>query len=419
MRSNHKIFGLVGLLMLVSLACSLPLRTATPGALVTPPSVQATSTLAAQSPTLEVLPLPSATATPQPAVKYLSGVLVNPVGGQKLLVYGPDGAQKGQYELPGVGGYVSSSHFLAPGAYTAGGALPPLVYLDTNDKPVLKVIKEGQTKTIENVENLVTLVGAEGQNLLAYVEAVYQNDGVSANLYLGKVESLPLAGPVFSKLSSDSWPMFPLGIKAPDGNLQGVWLSPSAYGIGDVVFAPRRGLYFLEISSGALTQVLGDDRNPVAISADQQWLASVPAGKSTDAGMRALNLSSKQELVYALAGDSDRGAGDAIFTPDGLSLAWMEGGGEIMSETPNFHTRLRVGTGGKVILDLAGDSFSSISGLKKVAWTEPVGWMDATHLLVQVQGETMEETPALVKVQVTDGSMTLFASGSFAGLLYP
>ena len=71
--------------------------------------------------------------------------------------------------------------------------------------------------------------------------------------------------------------------------------------------------------------------------------------------MTIRNIQSGVNISFPLQSAVDpRGAGNATFSPGNHYVAWMEGNGFQMSETPNFHSVVRVGNmNGNIIAEFA------------------------------------------------------------------
>ena len=139
----------------------------------------------------------------------------------------------------------------------------------------------------------------------------------------------------------------------------------------------------------------------------------------TNARITLYNLGTTVMVPIDLAPNSNRGGGYAVFSPDNYYVAWMEASGWLMSETPDFHTRVRIANqDGVVIADILESAFRSVAADSTASWAIPAGWLDSEHLLVEVRGDNWHE-PALVSVRYDGTNMTYLAAGEFLGFLYP
>ena len=189
------------------------------------------------------------------------------------------------------------------------------------------------------------------------------------------------------------------------------------FGIGgDIVFEPRRGLYFLDLASSQSTELLSQDYAPSTLAADRIWVAYTD---TSAAPLTIYNFQTGDRFSFPLLSESEtRGAGNARFSPASQHVAWMEGNGWMMAETPSFTATVRIAsTDGTVLKDLSMDSFSDASGLGAVTWASPAGWLDDASLVVQVRGAQWDQA-ALLLVSLPDGGLSYLAPGEFVGFLY-
>jgi hypothetical protein len=121
----------------------------------------------------------------------------------------------------------------------------------------------------------------------------------------------------------------------------------------------------------------------------------------------------------ALPASEPRGAGNAFFSPDAQYVAWMEGDGRQMAETPDFKTTVRVGQqDGTVVADLPMNRFEDVAGIGSISRAEPVEWLDNQTVIVQVRGQEWSQT-ALLRYNVVSKAASYLAPGEFLGLMYP
>ena len=201
-----------------------------------------------------------------------------------------------------------------------------------------------------------------------------------------------------------------------DGQPTGVWYTVVALGIGgDVVFEPRKGLKYLDLATGEITTVIDRMGNPSNLSFDQSWVAYSSLGGPLMIG----NLQTFESLTIPLLPDSDRGAGNAAFSPDDLYVAWMEGSGWRMTDTPNYHATIRIAAlDGTVVANIPQSAFEGVAGPEAILWLEPAGWLNEQTLIVQVRlGEWNHA--ALIRVTYDGSQIAFLAPGAFVGFLYP
>jgi hypothetical protein len=416
MRNRSFAMSFAGLILVLTLACSyFPAPTApTPQVIVvtaTPPVAEP------QQPTEP--PQPAETVAPPPATSNMPAGLVVSTG-DGLTFYDKSGAVL--FKVP-----ISDTSFLQPyyvhiaGAYQPGSQGVPVIYYTYQNSGSL-MWKDANTPatSLQSLAAFVAIAGAPGQPVFAY-STVDATNMQASSLYVGSVSALS-ASPILRNdgQGDNTWPYKPLRVKAENGQASGVWYTTVAYGIGgDIVFEPRKGLYYLDVSSGSTRELLGGGYNPVGLSPDQTWVAYVPSA-TPQSPLTLFNLQTGATQSYPLIPDQDqRGAGDAVISPGNQYVAWMEGAGWMMAETPTFHTTVRLGDlNGNLLGDFPAASLSGASGLSSVQWAEPVTWLDDQTLIIMVRGEQWDQT-ALVKLDVPSKGLSYFGQGTFIGLLYP
>lgn len=316
---------------------------------------------------------------------------------------------------------LSPGHVHIAGNYLEGLTGVPVIYfsLEDHDTLLLKNVN-GPSNTLLDVSAFAGMAGAPGLPVFAYSRVDF-NDMLSSELYAGSLALLPVAPVLTSdQQATDSWPFKPLAVEAQDGQPSGIWYTTIAYGIGgDIVFEPRKGLYYLDMTTRNPREILDRGYNPSCLSFDRTWVAYTPSGVTT-AGLTLYNIQNGANVSFPLLPAQDqRGAGDAVISPGNQYVAWMEGAGWIMAETPSFHATVRVGDfNGTVIADYVDTSLSGVSGLAEAQWAAPVAWLDDQTLIIQVRGLEWDQS-ALVKFDIVSRNLSYYGSGSYVGLLYP
>mgnify|MGYP006303821269 CR=1 FL=1 len=230
---------------------------------------------------------------------------------------------------------------------------------------------------------------------------------------------------MLERVDPTSYAVQPLAVQASGGQVEGVWYSLMPWGIGgDIVFAPRKGLYYLDISAGGTEELfLTEDYNPQGISPDLTWIAYMPADygfvEEDSANLTLYNLYSTVMVEIPLRPTSDRGAGYVVFSPNNQYVAWMEGSGWMMAETPNFHSKVLIADiNGNILAELNDRDVATVAGSPNATWVEPVGWLDGETLLVEVIADDWNNR-TLVKMRFDGSQMSVLATGQFAGFIYP
>ena len=267
-----------------------------------------------------------------------------------------------------------------------------------------------------SVSQFFAMAGASGQPVLAYSTLDFEENQPRSRLYAGSLQTLPGASPLFNIADPDGYMVRPLAVDAEAGSLKGVWYTMSAWGIGgDIVFEPRKGMKYLDMTNGMVNEILNRDMAAWDVSPDRTWVAY-----STISGpVSVLNRRTGETFTYPLLPDSNRGAGNACISPDGLYVAWMEGSGWTMAENPDFHASIRIATtAGVHLTDIPQTAFDNVASSEKISWIEPVGWLDGQTLIVQARFQDWSSA-ALLRVNF-DGSNPLYlATGTFVTFLYP
>lgn len=339
-----------------------------------------------------------------------------------LSLFDRDGYTLVQVNVAGLS-YADESNVHIAGTFPQGSASLPLVYFSFEQNSSLLLNKNGQISTLVSVPDFSGLAGVQGKAILAYTRVEYAGENLISYLYVGTLQTLPMAAPVFTDNNPQGWGLVALAVDVDEKQPIGVWYSKRPWGIGgDIVFDPRRTLSYLDLRTGVSSQLLGAEANPSAISADRKWLAytndsSVGTGVGT---MAIRNIETGENLSYPLQNAVDqRGAGRASFSPNNQYLAWMEGSGWQMAETPSFHSTVRVGNlNGNVIAEFADTFFLTVSGLGSVQRVEPVGWFDNNTLVIMARGEHWNDA-VLIMVDIPSQTSRLLARGAFVGFVYP
>ena len=336
-----------------------------------------------------------------------------------LTFYNLQGQAVTELRTPSAGYFTAGSVHIA-GAVPDGQIRTPLVYHSFNPDSLQMNVNDTIT-TLVNTPMFYGLAGAVGEAFIAYSTYQPEDDAVTSMLYMGDLNTLPNIGPIFTLENSDNFYVVnPLGISTIEGIATGIWYTLSAWGIGgDIIFPVNQGLYYFDMTSGSSFQFAGAECNPQGLSQDLNWAAC--RGGNSDGGYSYFikNTAANTAVDFPLDSASDRGAGYGVFSLDNSYIAWLEASGSHMAETPNYHSRIRIGlTGGGVVFDQDDGAFAQVLGASSVEYIEPVGWIDPQTLLVEVVIEDYGN-PSIVKVDVTNGSITPFIHGRFVTFAYP
>jgi hypothetical protein len=422
MKIKSRIF--LGFLVLAvsSLACQL---------FTNPPSAQPT---AAETPLLvepSVAPgsepnaAPSSEPAPQPTAEINAGTNL-PVGlgtvtEQTVSYYDLNGLQVSQVTLPQFT-FPQRNRIHIAGSLPAQGVAVPLLYFSFDNGEALHFRDgNGQISALLSGSSFIGLTGVPGQPLVAFSQLEYLDTTLRSNLYAGSAQTLSTAAPVSVIDDPESWAIAPILLEAENGTPTKIWYTRTAYGIGgDIVFEPRKGLFVFDLLTGQESTVLDENVSPWAISADRIVVAYtsglVPANSMC---VKALPGGPEACFPALPAANEPRGAGNAVLSPDAQYVAWMEGDGGQMGETPTFTATVRVGqVNGTLVADLPMNTFESAAGIGPVYRADPVEWLDNQALIVQVRGQEWNQA-VLLRYNIVSKETSYLAPGEFIGFLYP
>jgi len=356
-----------------------------------------------------------------PGSSSIVGFVADPHDGVGLTFYNLDGSLITEMIAPGLAEFDSQRVHIA-GPWAGDLSAVPVVYYSA-DSPSgekgsdwLRIAAGNADPVWISVPQFFAMAGAPGQPVLAYSTLNFEESQPRSGLYGGNLLSLPGAPPLFIIADPDGYMVRPLAVNAEAGELRGIWYTMAAWGIGgDIVFEPRKGLKYLDMTNGMVSEILNRDLAAWDVSLDRSRVAY-----STVSGpVSVLNRVTGETFTIPLLPDSNRGAGDACISPDGQYVAWMEGSGWTMAETPDFHATIRIATTfGVHLTDIPQTAFDNVASSEPVSWIQPVGWLDGQTLIVQVRYQDWSNA-ALLRVNF-DGSNPLYlATGTFVTFLYP
>jgi hypothetical protein len=301
----------------------------------------------------------------------------------------------------------------------SGPIMTPLVYHAVDPQRRILININDAVSLMADAPDFYAMRGAPGQSVLVYATVTYNpgNNGITSNLYFGTLAQLTGGGGlVYSEQSNGSFAVYPLAVNAENGLPLGFYFSRQMYGIGDAIFAPQKGLFYYDLASNSVAPVLDETRIPQGISLDHVWVAS--NAWQGDNSITVQHLNTNLHAYLPILPSSGDGAGFASFSPDDQFIAWMEASGAMMSDTPDFHSVVRVArTDGTLVRDVVDVNFGALVGVP-ITWVEPMAWLDNSTLLVQARGTNWTDA-WVMKLDINSGTPSLFASGSFVGLYYP
>lgn len=425
-KRSMEFVSILVLIIIVSAACSLPSSPTT-----IPPttsSVQVTKGIPSDTPGPTNKP-ESATETPTNSPKpteldallpiYLPASFVVDLNDREILNIN-DLVGELINEVPAPGMAVASS---PTSVHVAGrssdGYTPPIVYISTDNEGSLQYFDNGEIITVAITPFISYLIGALGQPTMVYSSAEFKENVLESELFIGNLETLHEAEPVMVRTDSTAWTFRPMAITMVGGQPLGIWYSLTPWGIGgDIVFAPRSGLYHLDLTTNQIKEHLVPSFNPISFSPDLTWLAYTDDLMEQPLTIMP-DLDIERAISFPLAAESDRGAGNAVFSPDNQYVAWMEASGMRFASVPDFKILIRIAsTNGEFITEFPDIAVAEAVGSQDVQWVEPVGWLDDETLLLQVKYNTWDND-AIVRVKFDGSEISTLAAGSFAAFIYP
>jgi len=357
------------------------------------------------------------TQVPPPNYLLPSGVLIDTLDKVGITFYNTAGQVITELKTPGLQNSSPSEVHLA--GTVSGQIMTPLVFHVWDPQSRVLINVNDTISLMADAPNFYAMAGAPGQSVMVYSVVNYKpdNSGITTSLYFGTLEQLTGGGNlVYSEDSNQSYADYPMEVNAENNVPQGFWFSHQAYGIGDVIFAPQKGLFYYNLATNSVAPVLDETRRPLAISQDHNWVAY--NAWQGDKSVYALNISTNAQAYYPLLATSGNGAGNVTFSPDDAYIAWMEASGSFMMDIPDFHSVVRIATtDGVPIRDVIDVKFGAVVGTT-VNWVQPVEWLDTNTVLVQAEGANSSDK-WVMKLDVTNGNISLFAAGSYVGLYYP
>jgi hypothetical protein len=357
--------------------------------------------------------------------------------GGEVMVYNLEGQPSLTYSLPDLSLYEPTFiHFT--GSFEPGSMDVPLVYYSLEGGGTLKV-NDGQNSSVfATASNLIAMVGAPAQPVVAYSLFVTPQSGydTSSELYVGTLDAPPI-DPILTIANEEGYAIYPLAVEAVDGQPLGVWYTTQLWGIGNVAFAPQRGLYYFDLATELVTTYL-----PATESNDMGTFTYAPAGLSLDRTWVAYTIQGPNVAPYSMfwrpMADPDQvkslmptinfnmGAGFSYFSPNNEFLAWDTANSGTQSGAVTYYLHITATDG-------VSGSFHEFPTSKSLLAADlvsalPVGWLDDQTLLLQgylADGSkhVMTFGPASSIVSTNGQGQAilaqLFIAGEFLGCVYP
>ncbi|MCF6277303.1 MAG: hypothetical protein L3J16_00925 [Anaerolineales bacterium] len=368
-------------------------------------------------------PVPEAVAEPVTTTAILPiGIATDNAKSEALTIFDRDGYTLLEINTPGL---TNSTPDNLPfsGAFGSGSSAFPVVYYSFEQNTSFLLNNNQQVTTLFSAPYFAGMTGAPGLDVIAYTTADFDNDpnALRTQLFVGTSSTLASISPAMTEDDPQGWSIVALAVGVVNGRPVGVWYSKRPWGIGgDIVFEPRRSLFYLDLATGSTSQILGAEANPSALSTDQSWIAYTDDAVNGFGPISIRNLQSGANVTFSLLPVAEpRGAGTATFSPNAQYLAWMEGSGWQMGEPPSFHSTVRVGDlSGNIVAEFADTALVTVSGLGQVSRVEPVGWFDDSTLVIMARGALWDQA-ALIRVDIPSQTTSFLANGVFLGFIYP
>ena len=411
MANRNTALAAAGILLFTSLACIMPV-TVTIGqptqAPAQPTAQPVEPTLPAQIAPAEAAPTVTATTNAQ----NLGAILVDPLDRKGLNLVAPDGSFLTELIL-GTDLDFNSTTTIPSSDYALPNETNRVMFYTYDGAALREYSQPGAINVLATVPNMVAMEGSPTCDAFSYGTVVMDASGTQNALYLAPASQLGKTAPVVSNKDARGYAAFPLAISCGEDQPTGLWYANEPYGIGgDIVFPPYSGLFYYDTAGGTTRLVLDENQRFSGISDDRSLVAY--SHRDDPSTLLVLDVGKNSQTTIPALPDSNRGAGYAIFSPENTKLAWMEGSGFMMSDTPDFHATIRVGTPAtQILMEKTDADFGAAAG-EPTLWIKPVTWLDESNLLVEGRGNTWTNV-YLLKLNTDTGSITLFAKGSFLG----
>ncbi len=445
---NHKVFLLVVSLLIVTLACGTstpppPTATTDPNQVAT--AVEATLLAQAGSPvppqaTTQAPPTnpppgattappavqPTATPTPSPAclpqhpgamtLSLPAGLTASYRDQEIINMVNFQGQIQSARNVPGLS-WADTGEVHIAGTLSQGINAIPIIYRTwTNSGNLYQNINNGNS-LLANTPDLVILSGAPAQPVIAYSTSESTNNGWVSRLYVGNLSAFPNLSYVHSRDQDDFYVILPLGVRAANGQAQGVWFTLSLYGIGNIIFHPYNGLYYFDLSANQVTEFLAFNNVIAGLSPDQSMVAYGPGPAINTTGLYFRNLVTCQETFIPRDPGSNLGVGWAVFSPNNQSVAWIEATGPDTMSATRF-MRIANTANGSIIAEAHAANLSGLAGGEALDMITPVGWADNNQVLVEL-GLVNWDFGLIVRMEPNFHNPLHVADGGFTGFYYP
>ena len=392
------------------------------------------------APTLEVTEAPTTPAeTPimcQPIhpgtspVSSASGVALSlSASDEQLDLFDIQGTSLGMISLPDLSWRNADQIHITAGLSGGIANIPTVYHALFVGGQSLKLNQNGISTDLNQISYLVTMTGAD--DFIAFSNS---NSSVSggwvSELYAGDYQTAGTNLPVLTRDEGDGYVIYPLSIQMNNGQAVGVWYTESMWGIGNIIFAPYRGLFYFDLQTNTVTTFLNTDNVIAGLSPDNSWVAYSlnPIGNPglPQNSLDLKNLITCQEVNLPFSPTTNLGGGWATFSNDNQYIAWYEAFGPNPMEAT---TRIKISQiDGTTLIDALPNTLGSLAGGEVPNRVIPFGWADDHTLAVIINIDAVPDPllvlwapdPAFpINPALGANQSVLLGSGIVMGFLYP
>ena len=248
----------------------------------------------------------------------------------------------------------------------------------------LRLSQNNSSSELYGIPPLVRLTGEDGGPFISYSTSDSSaSGGWVSELYAGDLQIAGNNPPILIRDEGDGYVILPLAIQLNNGQAAGVWYTESMWGIGNIIFAPYRGLFYIDLQTNDVTTFLSTDNIIAGFSPDNSWVAYAinPIGNNPGQAQNQLNLKNLitcQELVLPFSPTTNLGSGWLTFSLDNQYIAWIEAFGPSNMEAT---TRIRIAQiDGTILVDALPDTLGGLVGGENPNQVFPYKWV-ADHIL--------------------------------------
>ncbi|MBL6980009.1 MAG: hypothetical protein ISR58_02350 [Anaerolineales bacterium] len=434
---TQNIVAIIGLLMLALGACSSPsiVTEETPTPSDIPRPTHAPAATAIITPT-------SIPETSEPEKSGPIGVISFESGTELVRLSSLDGQLIDEWQFPGYSfGPQSDNNFHFGGQVENGLIASPCIFQSFLNQETHIVYHEDKALVpLQEISQLINMVGAPGKPLVAYsfldsqtlqsfnekrlqappdeaAETTIQPEYVQSWLYAGSPTTLADAQAIISRADDNGYVIYPLSVQLEEDEMVGVWytLEPKGVvGMGPIFFRGFSRLYYADLQTGLIDEVLGRGFSTLALSTDQTTVAYEDSGMNDQAIVTIHNLvNGKIKFIDVLPDTHPTGVGDAHFSPSGEFLAWREVGlGE-----EDLYSIIRIASPTEALLfELHSQEITAQIDRENIRWILIAGWLDDETLLIEVDFDGGTD---LYSAHIDGSEVEYLVSGKFLGFAYP